>query len=347
MLTANRIIARALEISKAGTIDLAGNPVGFTVQAQDHLNSILSDLCMNHDLALARGVYFFSFVPGQVTTVNGTQNFGGPYPFPLDYLRASGSSGSDGTQTGFFYIFNGVPYPMTPHDLGMGDMFVQIPGQQTLPTEYWTDISTEQTANDRIVLTTTATFASAANSITVATATGLVAGMGAAGNGIAPGTLISSSYSSGTSIPLTLPPTGDFPSTAASVFFGIPPNAYIWPGPSGSFPATLRYQRRMPPITDFNRIPWFEGEGYLIEELAARLMETTGDSRASEFGGRSQGRLSSYLKLRDDTTNRAQTVVLDRNRFGPQYSKLRNTKSIGWVLLLCCMLPSLFSGMVI
>jgi len=41
--------------------------------------------------------------------------------------------------------------------------------------------------------------------------------------------------------------------------------------------------------------------------------------------------LKRYLKLEGDRTSRAQTVKLDRRYFGSSdWSKLRNTKLVGW-----------------
>jgi hypothetical protein len=339
MLIANEIIGAAFEISKTGALDSSGNPVGMVFAAQRHLNAILSDLCMERDLSAARGLYTFTLTPTQTSTLNGITNFGGPYPFPMDYLRATGSSGSDGTQTGFWYIYTtgnqqSQPYPLLPWDLGRYDMLAQLPNQ-SLPSRYATDISPEQTQNDRIVLRTTATITLGSTALTLPSAapSSLIAGMGVAGQGIAQGTTVASV--NGTAVVLSLAATATFSGTPASVFFGIQPNAYIWPGASGNFPAFLRYQRRMPNITDFSRVPWFEGDGYLIMELASRLCQTSGDDRTIKLHTAAEERMSQYLKLKDDLTDRAQTVQLDMNRFNPggpnrNWNSLPNTKGIGW-----------------
>lgn len=338
MLTANEIIALAVEKAKVGYTGTDGNPVGFTLTCQRELNGILSDLCMERDLAAARGLYTFTLSPTQTSTVNGVTNFGGPYPFPMDYLRASGSTGSDGYQTGFWYIytaaggFQSQPMPLFPWDLGHYDMLVQLPNP-SFPQQYATDISPEQTQNDRIVFRTTATTTLNSTSIVTATAApaSVLAGMGVAGQGIAQGTTVVSV--SGTTIVLSIAATATF-SSGASIFIGIQPNAYIWPGSNGNYPAFLRYQRRMPNITDFTRVPWFEGDGYLIEELASRLCGTSGDDRKIKFHLSAEERLSAYTKLSDDKTSRAQTVVLDARRFNTGYpawwNRLSNTKQSGW-----------------
>src|SRR6202041_1490136 len=106
--TANQIIARALSKAKAP---------GYTAQAQLELNIILQELCQNVDLALARGLITGTFNPGATTTVNGVIIFGGPIELPADYLRTSGSTGSEGAQKSAWWVNLGVPYPMVPCDL--------------------------------------------------------------------------------------------------------------------------------------------------------------------------------------------------------------------------------------
>ena len=93
MLTASQIVAQA-----ASDAHQPNN----TATAQNKLQIILDELCLKGDYALARGDYDFSLNPGLITTVGGITNFGGPYPLPLDFLRTSGSSGSDGVQYAFF-----------------------------------------------------------------------------------------------------------------------------------------------------------------------------------------------------------------------------------------------------
>ncbi len=252
----------------------------------------------------------------------------------MDYLRTSGSSGEDGRQTGFFYVYNGVPYPLTPTDLGRGDMLVQQPGQQNLPYLMYTDMATETTAQDRIAGTTTATVALSSPTITVASATGMLEGMGVAGLGIAAGSQIAVGGISGTTITLTLAATGTFAALSSSIMFGTAPNAYVWPGPSGAFPATLRYQRVMPPIQDTSRVPWFPDQVYLMTRTSAELMRTTDDSRKDGFLADADRQLGRYRNRADDKTNRAQVVQLDRQVFNggrkSPWGRLKNTKTIGW-----------------
>lgn len=320
MLTAAALISQAAQDARASA---------FTAQGLVKLNLILDELCFKHNFSSARGVYYFALNPTLITTIGGITNFGGPYPLPLDYLRTSESSGTDGVQHAFFYVYNGFPYALKPWDLGKGDMQVQQPGLQNFPGAYYTDISTESTAADRIAGMTTATVTLGSPTITVSSATNMASGQGVAGLGIAPGSQITNI--SGTTITLSLNATGTFAALASSIMFGAPANAYVYPGPSGAFPTTLRYQRLMPPIQDTSRTPWFTDQAFLLERLTAELMATTDDDRRQTMLANSDRRLAKYEVFEGDKTNRAQSVLLDRNRFGvASWDRLKNTKTTGW-----------------
>jgi hypothetical protein len=108
---------------------------------------------------------------------------------------------------------------------------------------------------------------------------------------------------------------------------------YVYSPPSGNYPYTLRYYSQMPDIVTPETsavVPWFPHQGYLRRKLAAMLMGETGDDREMAWEQRADAQLSDYLKLKDNKTNRAQTVKLDRRRFGRAYTNLPNTKTIGW-----------------
>jgi hypothetical protein len=245
--SANTIISRALAKAKVPA---------YVLQAQAELNLILSELCQNVDLSVARGLVQGTFNPGQTTVVNGVTIFGGPIALPADYLRTSGSTGSSGAQKSAYWMNLGVPYPMVPCDLAEFDMQVQQSGTQSYPWLWATDMSQA------------------------------------------------------------------------------PPVAYVYPPPSGAYPFFVRYQRQMPDITDFTQVPWFPDARFLIQELTGRMMEDTDDTRSQYFLGDSEngsrGILRRYLKLKDDSTNRTDTVQMDRRSFGSAFSRLRNTKVVGW-----------------
>jgi hypothetical protein len=318
MLTASRITIDAQQIAKVR---------GFTTQALDQINAVLSDLCQTTDLALARGQFNFNFNP-QLTSLFGS----GPYPLPLDYLRTSGSSGARGVTRSAWYLYPAPAFPagqpifMTPIDLAEFDLFPQLPSQST-PELWCTDMGGPLT--QRIILATA--MATTLNGVTATpvSVVGLVPGLGVAGEGIKPGTTIATVP--GATITLSLPATATL--AAASVFFGIAPVAYVYPAPLGTYPVTVRYQRMMPPLIDLTQYPWFPMDSYMIYMLASKLMAFAGDDRIDRFEARAMKELGRYLGLSDDKTNRAQQVQHDGRMFGHGGAggqNLRNTKNMGW-----------------
>lgn len=112
-----------------------------------------------------------------------------------------------------------------------------------------------------------------------------------------------------------------------------PANLLVWPPASGAYQCMIRYYRLMPDITtpeSSSEVPWFRNTNYLRVQLAAELMGITDDTRREQWLERATTILTSYLKMRDDNANRAQTVKLDRRRFSNNFSRLPNTKSVGW-----------------
>lgn len=116
-----------------------------------------------------------------------------------------------------------------------------------------------------------------------------------------------------------------------------PPGMYVWPAPSGAYQVTVRYRRQMADIATPETsatIPWFPNTGYLITRLAGEMCKITNDDRWVQLLGDgaqgSEGILRKYLMLKDDSSDRAQTVKRDRRRFGTNVSTLPNTKQIGW-----------------
>jgi hypothetical protein len=116
---------------------------------------------------------------------------------------------------------------------------------------------------------------------------------------------------------------------------------YFWPPPSGSYPVTQLYQKQMTAITTpetSTTVPWFPNQNYLITRLAGELMRITNDDRMQAFLSDSEEAhpdgagsiLRRYLKMKDDNTNRAKTVRLDKRRFGRAFNSLPSTKTIGW-----------------
>jgi hypothetical protein len=332
MLTAFQQIEEAVYRAK-----VPGYTTTFAIR---NLNAILSDLCQHHDFALARGVYNFNFNPA-LATMYGS----GPYSLPLDYLRTSGSSGATGASRSAWYLYptpafpSGQPIYMTPIDLAEFDQFPQFPSQST-PSLWATDMGGPLT--QRIILSAvgdiTGTDGTVSNIINADGSTvslaGLTVGLSAAGEGIEPGSTILAIDTTTNQITLSLDTSKSL--DGASVFFGIAPVAYVYPPPLGSYPATVRYQRQMPPIVNPQTVPWFPDEGYLITELASRLCEISDDQRALSLHGLADMRIRKYLQKADDKTNRSQQIQLDQRNFGggTAYDRARNTKHQGWLVLL-------------
>jgi hypothetical protein len=119
-----------------------------------------------------------------------------------------------------------------------------------------------------------------------------------------------------------------FPSFYATDMSQSPPVAYVYPPPSGAYPVTWRYYRQMPSLFNalgvFNSaaIPWFPNDVYLYTRLAGELMKLAGDDRWVVFLGRNrngtgaQDILDRYLDIKDDHSDRAETVQLDTRTFG-------------------------------
>ena len=108
---------------------------------------------------------------------------------------------------------------------------------------------------------------------------------------------------------------------------------YVYSPPSGTYPYTLRYFSQMPDIATpetSNVVPWFPHQGYLRKKLAAAIMGQVDDDRQPSWETQADGMLREYLILKDNRSNRAKVVKLDRRYFGKSFSALKNTKTIGW-----------------
>jgi len=112
-----------------------------------------------------------------------------------------------------------------------------------------------------------------------------------------------------------------------------PPVIYFWPPPNGVYPVTIRYYQQMPDITNpqtSTAIPWFPNTNYLTTRLTAEVMDLTDDTRANSFFERAEGILDKYLKMKDDSSDRSMRVKLDRRYFGQNFSRIPNTKTVGF-----------------
>lgn len=109
---------------------------------------------------------------------------------------------------------------------------------------------------------------------------------------------------------------------------------YVYSPPSGAYPFTIRYYAQMADISapeTSATVPWFPHQGYLHTKLTAYVMGETGDSREMAWHTKADDLLSGYLKLKDNRSNRAQMVKLDRRTFSNNLTRLKNTKQVGWV----------------
>lgn len=132
-----------------------------------------------------------------------------------------------------------------------------------------------------------------------------------------------------------------------------PPLAVIWPGASGAFQAMARYYRQQPdigsgtapvngnswspgstPPESSSVIPWFPNSEYLLLRLTGEIMRLNADPRADSFLADTPtgaiGVLRRFLNLKDDSSNRAKRVTLDRRRFGRPWNRLPDSKKVGF-----------------
>ena len=111
------------------------------------------------------------------------------------------------------------------------------------------------------------------------------------------------------------------------------PVCYVYSPPSGAYPVTIRYFAQMPDIQNAaasQSTPWFPHQGYLRKRLSAALMGLVDDSRQPAWDKEADNTLREYMVMKDNRSNRASTVKLDRRRFGRAYNTLPNTKQVGW-----------------
>lgn len=144
------------------------------------------------------------------------------------------------------------------------------------------------------------------------------------------------------------PGLASYPEFYATDMSQSPPVMYVWPPASGAFAVTARYFKNPPTITNpetSSSIPWFPSTSYLLRRLTGELMVLTNDPRAAyalgdeeeskDTAGSACSILRKYLKLKDDRGGKAYRVKLDRRLFRRNFDRLKNTKTIGWVLLFC------------
>ena len=308
-LQAQQIVTLAAQIAKTP---------GMIVQAGQFLNGVLQDLCNDYDLDVAKATLRFNFNSSGVTTpvptpqgpwspgfspgfgplppppapvsLVGTGNGSGPYILPDDYLRTEVIDGKDN----FFYVINGVPYPLIQVTLAEYHWLVQTPGFQSYPYYYTTDLARSPvTGAEGFVLGTS----------TLGGPDVLGPGSGTAENN--PPFLFvwppaSGSYAAQLTYFRSMP---DIPSAEQSASVPWFPNSEILiRGVAG----------RLMQISGDQRVDAYLGE----------------DPERFPMGFKAL--LNAYLKNLKDREGAAVTVGLDRRRWGRPFDRLKNTKQIGW-----------------
>ena len=126
-----------------------------------------------------------------------------------------------------------------------------------------------------------------------------------------------------------------YPLIFATDLSASPPVFIVWPPASGTYQVMFRYRAQMPDIATpetSSVVPWFPQQNYLITRVAGELMKESSDTRWKDFLGEgnegAQGILNRYLEMDNDTSDRAQTIDLDARRFGNNFSRAKNTKTI-------------------
>jgi hypothetical protein len=106
---------------------------GFTVQAGEYLNQILSDLCFNHDLEVNKTPTTITLTGAPLGPDNwqGVTPGVGPYPLPANYLRMCDRE--------IIYNLGGAPIRMIGDDLAEIDFLGILPLQSTYPIRFATD----------------------------------------------------------------------------------------------------------------------------------------------------------------------------------------------------------------
>lgn len=129
----------------------------------------------------------------------------------------------------------------------------------------------------------------------------------------------------------------NYPENFTTILEPTPKQLFVWPPSGGVYVCTMQYYKQMPDIVTpetSTDVPWFPNQNYLITRLAGELMKLANDDRWQAFLGDgpsgAQGILDRYLKLQEDNEGRVDTVKLDRRMFGAPFSRLPNTKTLGW-----------------
>jgi hypothetical protein len=129
-LQAQQIVSLATQIAKCP---------GFTSQAGQFLNMILSDLCQDYDFDIIQETTNFNFNLSNTNLgtgfpdTNGYAAGCGPNPMPADFLRVAHKEA--------FYNIQGTIYKLIGYEKFEFDQFVQSAGNQSYPSAFYVDVS--------------------------------------------------------------------------------------------------------------------------------------------------------------------------------------------------------------
>lgn len=111
-----------------------------------------------------------------------------------------------------------------------------------------------------------------------------------------------------------------------------PPQMAFYPPPNVNLVMFIRVQFQPADISNpetSTTAPWFPDDRFLTTQLAADVMQITGDSRKNEYRADAADQFKSCLLMIDDKENVAQVVKLDPLRFRAQQN-LSPTKQTGF-----------------
>ena len=103
--------------------------------------------------------------------------------------------------------------------------------------------------------------------------------------------------------------------------------AHIWIYPLSNSPlgCQLRYFTKRPAMTNFDVVPWFVDQDYLLHAVSTQLMKITNDDRWPAFVAAGEEMLRKHLVMEGNRLNQPIRVKLDAMMYRPR-SSLRPTK---------------------
>ena len=106
---------------------------------------------------------------------------------------------------------------------------------------------------------------------------------------------------------------------------GVAPTIWIYPMSTTPLPCQLRYFKKQAVVSDFEQVPWFLDQDYLLHATSTQLMKITNDDRWPAFVATGEEMLRKHLIMEGNRLNVPIRVKLDPTMYRPQ-SSLRPTK---------------------